>query len=100
MKRLAQDLVVTAFGVVTSIATALLLFVVEQSFSVSLYTWTVWFVIPVGAMLAGFVAASGYYAGARLFGHRPTPLILTEHDLGVRWYLLPSLLSQLRLCRG
>lgn len=76
MKNFLQDLTVTAFGVVTSILTAVLLFLIEQIFGVSLYTWTFWFVIPIGALLAGFVAAGGYYLGARLFNHRPTSLIL------------------------
>jgi len=35
-----------------------------------------WFVIPAGAICSGFAAASGYYAGARYFNHRPTKLLL------------------------
>lgn len=66
----------SAFGAITSIATAIILFLIEGSFGFSLYTWTFWFVIPVGAILAGFLAAVGYYLGARLFSLRPTPLIL------------------------
>ena len=76
MKRILQDLVVSAFGATTSIATAIILFLIEVRFGFSLYTWTFWFVIPVGAILAGCIAAVGYYLGARLFSLRPTPLIL------------------------
>jgi hypothetical protein len=42
----------------------------------SFYTFLLWFVIPIGAILSGFAAATGYYVGARVFGHRPTSLIL------------------------
>lgn len=35
-----------------------------------------WFVIPVGAIFSGFVAAGGYYLGSILFGHKPTWLLL------------------------
>lgn len=76
MKIYLQNLTITAFGVLASIATALILFMIEAYFDFSLYTWTFWFVIPVGAIAAGFLAAGGYYLGARLFGHRPTAMIL------------------------
>ncbi len=76
MKKTLQDLVVSAFGATTSIATAIILFFIEVRFGFSLYTWIFFFVIPVGAMLSGFLAAGGYYLGARLFSLRPTPLIL------------------------
>jgi hypothetical protein len=42
----------------------------------AIYTWMLWFVIPAGAIFCGGVAASGYWIGARLFNHRPSPLLL------------------------
>jgi len=33
-------------------------------------------VIPAGAICSGIAAASGYYAGARYFNHRPTKVLL------------------------
>jgi hypothetical protein len=73
--RTLQDFLVTGAGIVTSVATALILALME-SWGFALYSLTVWFVVPVGAILAGFGAASGYYFGARLFHHRPTRLVL------------------------
>jgi hypothetical protein len=74
--RLLKDLIVTVFGGCTSILTALILFVADGFFGVSLYGFTVFFIVPVGAMISGFVAALGYYFGARLIGHRPSALLL------------------------
>lgn len=37
-----------------------------------------WYFVPAGALLAGVVGASGYYAGARFFNHRPTALLLVN----------------------
>jgi len=76
MKKALQDLTVSAFGLITSIVTAIILLIIEQYFELSLYTFMFWFIVPVGAIGAGFVAAGGYYFGARIFGHRPSPLIL------------------------
>ena len=76
MKKLLQDLLVSAAGFITSILTALLLYFVEKQFDLSLYTFSLWFVIPVGAIGAGCLAATGYYFGSILFGHRPSSLIL------------------------
>jgi hypothetical protein len=74
--RVAQDFLVAGLGATTSIITAVILAAVELRFDFSLYTWMFWFVIPAGAILCGFAAASGYYFGARLFNHRPTGVLL------------------------
>jgi hypothetical protein len=71
-----QDLVVAAFGAATSFVTAIILAAIEIKFDLSIYSWMLWFVIPVGAICSGFAAASGYYAGARYFNHRPTKVLL------------------------
>jgi hypothetical protein len=71
-----QDLIVTAFGFVTSWATAYALVYFEHEHQVSIYAWLYAFIIPVGAILSGFVAATGYWIGARVFNHRPTKSIL------------------------
>lgn len=76
MKRLLEDIVVTGFGAVTSLFTAALLFFIEQQFDLSVYTFTLCFAVPIGAIGAGFVAASGYYVGAKVFNHRPRAVIL------------------------
>lgn len=75
-RKSAEDLLVGLCGFVTSLLTALILWWVEAQFGFAFYTWMFWFVIPVGALLAGFAGASGYYAGSWFFGHRPTRLLL------------------------
>ena len=74
----AADLLVGGLGFVTSLVTAVLLWGIEQRFGVALYSWMFWLVVPVGAGLAGLAAASGYYAGARLFNRRPTRRLLAN----------------------
>ncbi len=78
MKRTTEDLLVTAFGAATSLATAFLLWKVEDWFGFSFYTWMFWFIIPAGALISGFAAAAGYYWGARLFDHRPGRMLLAN----------------------
>jgi hypothetical protein len=74
--RTVQDFLVTGFGIATSSLTALILAFVESKLGFSFYSFMWWFVIPVGALLSGFAAASGYYFGAKVFNHRPTRLML------------------------
>ena len=76
MKKFVQDLIVSVFGLSTSVITAILLMLMENYGNFSFYAFSYWAVIPVGAILCGFVAATGYYFGARLLNHRPTPLLL------------------------
>jgi len=75
-RKSGEDLLVGLCGFVTSLLTALILWWVEAHFEFAFYTWTFWFVIPVGALLSGFGGASGYFAGSWFFGHRPTRLLL------------------------
>lgn len=75
-RRTAEDLLVGLCGFVTSLITAVILWWVELEFGFAFYTWMFWFIVPVGALLTGCAGASGYYAGARIFNHRPTPLLL------------------------
>lgn len=55
-----EDVVVTAFGMATSAAVAYGSFYAEREFHVALYTWMANFIIPIGAIACGFVAAVGY----------------------------------------
>jgi hypothetical protein len=75
-RRSGEDFLVAGCGLVTCVVTALILWWIEAQFGFALYTWTFWFVVPAGAILAGFAGASGYCAGSWLFGHRPTRLLL------------------------
>jgi hypothetical protein len=75
-RQAGADLLVGGLGFVTSLATAVVLWWVERQFGIAFYSWTFWFVVPAGAVLAGLAGASGYYAGARLFHQRPTKILL------------------------
>jgi hypothetical protein len=76
MKRTVQDLIVTALGMLTSGLTALVLALLDAKLGFAAYSFMLWFVLPVGALICGAVGASGYYFGARLFNHRPTRLFI------------------------
>ena len=81
-KSVAEDFLVAPFGLATNFLIGLLLWWIEARFGFAFYTWTFWFVVPVGALFAGFAGASGYYAGSLLLGHRPTRLLLLNIVIG------------------
>lgn len=72
----AQDLLITCLGAATSFITAAILAGLDTLLGFSLYSYTFWFIIPVGALASGFAGASGYYYGARAINHRPTKVLL------------------------
>lgn len=65
-------------GLVTSITTAVAVAALDHFTGLNLFTFSVWVVLPVGAGLCGFCAASGYYLGAKALHHRPTPILLIQ----------------------
>ena len=94
----SQDVLVGFAGLATSLVTALILWRMELALDFAFYSWMFWFVIPVGAILSGFAGASGYYAGARLFNHRPTRLLLLNIILAsVATFLMIHFLSYVTL---
>lgn len=76
MKNLFKDVLITLFGALTSLLTVLILYWIESHWNISFYSLMVWFVIPAGAGISGFAAASGYYFGARFFNYKPRKIIL------------------------
>ena len=70
MKGIANSFGVAACGLVTSVLTALAVVVVSRMTGFDLFTFSVWVVVPVGAILIGFAAASGYYFGSLYFHKR------------------------------
>lgn len=71
-----EDMIVTAFGFATSTGVAWLSWWMAANWDFAIYTWMMWFVVPIGAVACGFAAATGYWIGARLFNHRPSRGIL------------------------
>ena len=97
-KTAGGDFIVAGCGLATSALTALILWWIELKSGFALYTWMVWFVIPVGAILAGFAGASGYYAGSWWFGRRPTRLLLQNVLLAsIATFLLINYFSYITL---
>lgn len=76
MKKFGQDILVSIFGLISSLITALILVFVEFKFRISIYSFMFWFIIPVGAVFSGFAAATGYYFGSKLFNLKPSGMIL------------------------
>lgn len=73
-----EDMIVTAFGFVTSTGVAWLSWWMAANWDFAIYTWMFWFVVPAGAIACGFAAATGYWIGARLFNHRPSRGLLVN----------------------
>jgi len=69
----------TAFcGLVTAVATAYVTMAVSRVFDVDFASFSIWFVIPVGAVSVGFLAVSGYYLASLWLHRRPTRMLLVE----------------------
>ena len=62
----------------TSAAVAYGSFYFARNSDFALYTWMADVVIPIGALICGFVAAVGYWIGSRLFNHKPSRLLLAN----------------------
>jgi len=75
---LGQNTATSIFGLITSLITALLLAELDTRLHFALYASTFWFVIPIGAIVSGVAASSGYYFGALVSQRRPTRLILVN----------------------
>lgn len=74
--RADKQIIVAVLGITTSLLTGIILGLIEVYSGYAIYSWMVWFVIPVGAFLAGFGAASGYYAGAIWSHQKPVGGVL------------------------
>jgi hypothetical protein len=78
MAHILKTTSVAACGLATSLLTALLVTVIERLTTLDIFTFSVWFIIPVGAIGTGLVAASGYYFGSLYFHTRPSILLLLQ----------------------
>jgi hypothetical protein len=65
-------------GLITSVLTALAVVVLENLTTISIFTFSLWLVVPAGAMVTGAAAASGYYFGSLYFHRRPNWLLLIQ----------------------
>lgn len=74
--RADKQLLVAVMGFTTSLVTAAILGAIEFYTGFAIYSFMLWFILPVGAIFAGFAAASGYYAGSKLFNQKPVGGVL------------------------
>ncbi|WKJ90763.1 hypothetical protein QZJ86_01100 [Methylomonas montana] len=78
MKDIANSFGVAACGLVTSVLTALAVVVMSRMTGFDFFTFSIWVVVPVGALLTGFAAASGYYFGSLYFHKRAGLSLLAQ----------------------
>ena len=65
-------------GLMSSLLTAILVAAIDHFTGINIFTFALWFIIPVGALLCGFAAAWGYYLGAKYLQQRPTKILLLQ----------------------
>jgi ssDNA-binding Zn-finger/Zn-ribbon topoisomerase 1 len=73
-----RNLAASLCGLTTTILTIVALLVVSSLLGFDLFTVMVWFIVPMGAVASGLVAASGYYLGAVMVHQRPTRWLLLQ----------------------
>jgi hypothetical protein len=78
MNRFGGHLGVAAFGVVAFALTVVAVTAIERLTGFNLFTFSLWVILPVGALLTGAAAASGYYFGSLFFHIRPNWFLLVQ----------------------
>jgi hypothetical protein len=78
VQNVVKSTAVAACGLVTSLITAVLVTVVQLTTGFDLFSLSVWVIVPIGAIMVGFAAASGYYFGSLYFHTRPTVLLFFQ----------------------
>jgi len=78
MKKLLEPVGVTLIGLVTSLLTAIAVSTFAQATGINVFTFSIWLIVPVGAIGTGFVAASGYYFGSLYFHSKATRFLLIQ----------------------
>jgi hypothetical protein len=78
MKSFARHIGVSVFGILSFALTVVAIVVLERLTEFDFFTFSIWFVVPVGAAITGAAAASGYYFGSLLFHVKPGWFVLVE----------------------
>ncbi|MES3023108.1 MAG: hypothetical protein V4857_16205 [Pseudomonadota bacterium] len=78
MKNLLNGFAVAAFGLATSLLAALINVGIAYLFDFNLFTLSFWVIVPVGAIMLGLVAASGYHIGSVRFNRKPNKILLLQ----------------------
>ena len=78
VKDAATSLAIAVCGCLTSVVTAVAVVEASKLTGYDLFTFSLWVVVPVGALLTGFAAASGYYFGSLYFHKRAGLALLVQ----------------------
>lgn len=70
------ELASAALGMVTTAVTAFVLGYIAVEYDLAIYSFMLFFILPVGAIAAGLAASSGYYFGALFFHKKPAGGVL------------------------
>ena len=65
-------------GLISSLLTAIVVTVIARLTGFNIFTFSIWLVVPAGALLCGCAAASGYLLGAKALHRRPTVVLLMQ----------------------
>jgi len=71
-----RQLVLAGCGLATSVTAGLLLALVETHWHVAIYSYAIWWLVPIGAIGAGVVGSVGFFWGARWLGVRPSSMAM------------------------
>lgn len=78
MQKFIQSSGVALAGLGTSVLTACAVAAIDHFTGFNAFTFSLWVVLPVGAGLCGFLAASGYYLAAKALHQRPSMILLVQ----------------------
>jgi hypothetical protein len=62
----SSEFLLTIGGIITSATTAFIIYLINFHAHFDISSFMLWFILPVGSGLCGFVAASGYYLASRI----------------------------------
>lgn len=78
MRDILKNGVVTIGGIVTTLLTVVLNAAIYSGTGMNLFGFSLWFIVPVGAIICGGGAALGYYLAASYFHRPPTRSLLWQ----------------------
>ena len=78
MRNILKNGVVTIGGVLTTLLTVAINAAIYSGTGINLFGFSLWFIIPVGAIICGGGAALGYYLAASYFHRPPTRSLLWQ----------------------
>ncbi len=89
---------ITGVAVIVAVALSFLLSWIELRFDLALYAFTGWYILPIGGLCCGLLAAGGYVMAARLLHVRPGPIdgLVLPVVLGVGTFFLTNWLTWFR----